>query len=212
MFNIEEHVTLPHLPVTQVGTEANVPTYDCTKEVLVKICLNADEGVTPADGRYRTFYNMYFINKLWASKEANMQSMTKVFNSFVVAEYNAAYGAIFEESAYGREVTTWINDNLSDYYFVFPIITIKKGVYKFNGVNLPQTHTAREGFFFAQRYLKLKALYIGGVWRSTRLETTGNLMNHLANGNTHKRLLKDQEDAIAEWVHIEIDRLAECMA
>jgi len=189
------------------------PNLEPTKEILVKICLDQDQGLTPNEGRYRTFYNMYFINKLWVSNSTNGNALSKRFDSFVIAEYRAdAAGILFSEEAYGKELTAWIEANIDNYYFLFPIITLKKGVYKFNGVHLPKygTNAGSNDFIFNQGHMTPKALCIAGTWRQSLPNYSGATMNILMDSQ-QKKLLKNQENQIAEWVYGELDKLSAYM-
>lgn len=152
---------LGEVRVSQHTCVAPVPS---DKNVFIKTCLDIGEGPPPSKGRYRTFYNMYWVNRQWYLTGMNKELLANVLPSFVVVEH-PDLKEVFMDRDYSPEFMEWIWTSSAQYYQVLPITTLSGGRFKFAGVNIPDRASTVPGkFSLVSDALTVKDTCIFGQW------------------------------------------------
>ena len=203
MFNLEEHVDLSEniTPINSPTEQIQSADRLSDTEILVKICLDQDEGLPAAEGRYATFYNMYLVSKAWVCKDTNGELLPKRFPAFVLVDF-PGLSMLVQNRLYKPETKEWFAQNASDYYMLMPITTVKKGQFKFSGVHIPVYGTQRQMFKLDAYRLAIIGTCYFGSWYSL---LTGSMSGYSSNRN--KRIYKEKINTVDQWVHSEIERL-----
>ena len=205
LFKFSERVReTERLAITSATKHQYEPTPIPTRDVFIKTCLDQNEGPTKAEGRYRTFYNMYWVDIAWYMAENNRELLSNRIPSFVVIQY-PNLSRVFTDGAYSSEFLEWIRTAGSKYYQVLPISSMYKGKFKFSGVSIPKEYTtAKDKFTLNANYIEVLDTCIFGKW-----------VNHLykhCDDVRAKKQYHNTTDRMALWLVSEIEALGHHVA
>jgi hypothetical protein len=200
--SIYSHLDVGTTPGEFLIEETPTVTSDLpTKDILVNWQLDQDEGLAPGAGRYRIFYNLYFVHRQWLYSGSNYKKLAAKFPAFALchleAQSNAHYGnltnpnILLDVRIYPEEFISWVEKNMEDYMLMIPIIKIRNRQYRFAGVRLPaetasvQTPSGGYGILRWYDHFPVKNVCIYGAWLD--YPTNGKLFNR-GSTNDKKRL------------------------
>jgi hypothetical protein len=182
------------------------------ENIIVKIRLDKEEGITPASGRYSTFYNINFVHKKWLHVEGNADILSKLYPCFAVFDVNQA---IWQQRSFGEAFTQWAEENAGDYYLLAPIARVSKYAYRFSGIHIPAKSTHKldaeneKQFKLKNTELRCAGLCIFGRW--SQYYTAYGVIDSRPSKSPAKRAWKAMEKAIANWLEYSIDALSICI-
>lgn len=199
MFNLESHVEIPPSGEQLKINSTLVPEQPLTEDILVKIRLDPREGLAADQGRYATFYNMYFIRRQWYLTGTNNALVADRFPIFVIAEIRNPT-AVFSEYTYGAEFHKWLSDNGHLYYLLMPITVFRGDTFKFAGVTVPKDYCIRSGFRLID--IDLIDTHVYGMWGKQRLFTQrAQTVQHGGYNKVQMAIrLEKQRQKMLEWI------------
>ena len=181
-----------------------------TEDVIVKIRLDKEEGLSPEKGRYNTMYNLNFVHKRWLGKTGNAELLAGLYQCFVILDVKPI---VWAQPVFGEEFVAWAEEHAKDYYLLAPIAKVSKHAYRFSGMHLPTRHTNREdtdtgkAFALQQSDLKAIGLCIFGKW-SSKVEYANMVMDSYPDQAQEKKLWLSIEKAIVDWLESAIPELS----
>lgn len=189
------------------------PESPITEDVIVKIRLDKEEGLSPEKGRYATMYNLNFVHKRWLAKTGNAELLAGLYQCFVILD---AKPLIWAQPVFGEEFAAWAGEHAANYYLLAPIAKVRKGAFRFSGMHLPTFYTDRTDtstekvFKLHNNDLKTIGLCIFGKW-SSKVEYANMLMDSYSSQSPEKKLWLATEKAIVTWLESAIPELGMCI-